>query len=62
MTSFLLELSLFGLLIIALTAFSAVLVQLIGENLLGRKNKDKFTSRSLSIQSNWKQVGGSEKK
>ncbi|GAA0491871.1 hypothetical protein GCM10008986_17590 [Salinibacillus aidingensis] len=58
MGSFVLELSLLGILIIGLTAFSAVIVQFSGERLFGRKTKNHYSSQSHSIQSNWKQVGG----
>jgi hypothetical protein len=58
MVDFLLELSFLGLIIIGLTAFSAVIVQFIGQNIFGRRRKDKFTSKSESIQANWNTVGG----
>jgi hypothetical protein len=58
MVDFLLELSFLGLIIIGLTAFSAVIVQFIGQNIFGRARKDKFTSKSESIQANWNSVGG----
>ncbi|SEU03083.1 hypothetical protein SAMN05421676_11525 [Salinibacillus kushneri] len=61
MGSFLLELSLLGILIIGLTAFSAVIVQFLGEKIFGRKTKSLYSSKSRSIQSNWKQVGGNHR-
>jgi hypothetical protein len=61
MTGYLLELSILGFLIIGITAFSAVIVQGIGQNIFGRKSKDHFTSQSKSIQANWKIIGGKNK-
>lgn len=60
MGSFFLELSMFGAIIVLLTAFSAVIVQFFGANIFGRKSRKKFVVKSESIQNNWNYIGGKQ--
>ncbi|MCP8615580.1 hypothetical protein [Salirhabdus salicampi] len=58
MAQFFLQLAVFGTVVIILTAFLPIILQGIGEHLIGRKERHQFSSRSKSIQDNWKSVGG----
>jgi hypothetical protein len=48
--------------IIGITALMGVILNGIGENFFGGKEKDKFFTRSAKVQTGWNTVGGKTKK
>ncbi|MFD0048867.1 hypothetical protein ACFVHQ_05960 [Actinomycetes bacterium NPDC127524] len=61
MAGYLVDLVIFSLLVIGITAFNGVLTNSIGEKLFGGKQRTEISSRSEGIQSGWKSVGGRKK-
>lgn len=61
MGAYILDFVLVAGLIIGITAINGVLVNSLGENLIGRKRKSEFVDKSVQIQAGWKQVGGGHK-
>lgn len=61
MVGFILDMAMAGGIIIATTAFLAVIIQTIGQGLFGRNKQDEFLSKSRSYQSNWRGIGGKAK-
>jgi hypothetical protein len=58
MGAFAFDFFLLSIFIIGITALMGVILNGIGENVFGGKEKDKFFNRSARTQTGWKQVGG----
>jgi hypothetical protein len=58
MGAFAVDFVLLAIFIIGITALMGVILNGIGENIFGGKQRDKFFNRSARTQTGWKQVGG----
>ncbi|MFC3884400.1 hypothetical protein ACFOU2_13170 [Bacillus songklensis] len=58
MGAFAFDFVLLAILIIGITALMGAILNGIGENIFGGKQKNKFFDRSARTQAGWKQVGG----
>ncbi|MDE5412633.1 hypothetical protein [Alkalihalobacterium chitinilyticum] len=58
MANLVIDFILLALCIIGLTALMGTITNVFGMKIFGRGNVDKFKTKSSSIQSGWKKVGG----
>lgn len=61
MGALVMDITLFAVTIVVLSAFLAVIVQKIGVTIFGRGKQDEFIGKSKFYQSNWNGVGGKAK-
>ncbi|MGL4521910.1 MAG: hypothetical protein ACRCWQ_05130 [Bacilli bacterium] len=59
--NFFIDLSILASLIIAITAFNGVILNTIGERIIGRKNRTKFVDQTNATMTGWSSVGGKGK-
>jgi hypothetical protein len=61
-SAYIIEFTVFALLIIGLTAFLGPITNGIGEKLFSRKDVNYFVDKSAGTQTGWRDVGGRKNK